>query len=433
MNILKLAFKEASHRKVNFLMGICSVIIAVATLTGSITLLKLHDLSTQKVLTAKEEETEKMMAELKNEMRVAMLKLGLNLVVLPKDQDVGNWYMEGGKEAYMPENYVDILADSGVITVRHFLPTLREKIKWPEMNRRIVLVGTRGEVPNLHKSKKEPIVQPVPDGTVVLGSELSKSLDLKVKDKVRLLGREFTVHRCHKERGNEDDITAWIPLKAAQKLLDKEGKINSIVALQCICKGPDFSQVRKDITSVLPDTRVIELGTERRLARAEARMSVGRKARQALEEERLHRARIRADKELFASVLIGVVLVACCVWLGFLFVANVRQRSHEIGILQALGFSSSSVLKLFLIKSFCIAVTGIVSGLVLGLVTGVVFSLRMEKNLGLGNIEMPSLFNKDIVLAVFFVAPLLIFFSSFLPAVMASRQDPAAIIRKESA
>ncbi len=433
MNFFKQVFKEAFHRKVNFIMGICSVMIASATLTGSITLLELHDISTGEILAQKEEETHAMMDKLKDEMRVAMLKLGLNLVILPKGQDVGNWYMDGGKEAYMPESYVDKLADSGVITVRHFLPTLREKIKWPEKDRRIVLIGTRGEVPNLHKSRKDPIVQPVPDGTIVLGSELSRSLNLKEGDITELFGRVFTVHRCHEERGNEDDITAWIPLKSAQELLNKKDKINSIVALQCLCKGPDFSQVRNDIASVLPDTRVIELGTERRLARAEARMSVAEKAREALEKERVHRARIRSEKELFASIMIGVVLVSCCVWLGFLFMSNVRQRTGEIGILQALGFSSGSVLKLFLIKALFISFAGILSGLVLGLAAGVVFSYQMDNVSAFESMSIFDLFGKDLILSVFVVMPFLIFFSSFIPALTACRNDPAAIIRKEAA
>jgi len=173
----------------------------------------------------------------------------------------------------MPEEYVHLLADSGIVTVRHFLPSLQQKIEWPERKRKIILVGARGEVPNLHKNPVKPLVQPVPPGTISFGYELHRSLDLKVGEKVKLMGKEFTIHACHKERGNKDDITAWIFLAEAQELLDKRGLVNAILALECLCTGDALPLIRKEIAAILPRTQVIERGS-RALARAEARTKV---------------------------------------------------------------------------------------------------------------------------------------------------------------
>ncbi len=432
MNPFKLALREIKFRRVNFLLGLGSVIIAVATLSGSVTLLRMHDLRTQKILEEKSAETQQLMAKLKDEMRVAMLKLGLNLVILPADQNVADWYLDGGAQSYMPESYVEKLADSGVITVRHFLPNLQHRVKWPEMGRQIVLIGTRGEVPNLHKGQKDPIVQPVPDGTIVLGWELHRSLGLEVEDRVRLMDRDFRVHRCHEERGNQDDVTAWIPLEDAQQLLDKSGKINSIIALQCICKGPDFSTVRNDILSVLPDTQVLEMGTERRLARSEARMSVGKKAKETLAKESEHRTQIRAEKELVASVLVAVVLVASCVWIGFLTLSNINQRTGEIGILKALGYRSVKVLMLFVYRALFTAVPAAVIGMLLGVFVGATFSIRID-NMAFENLDFTELVTLQLLLLVFIAAPVLTVISSAVPAMAASHRDPALMIRKEAA
>jgi len=263
MKIWRLLFKEILYRKLGFILGLTSVAVAVACLIGSLTLLKVHDLHTQEILQSKQAQTERHMAKLNDDMRKAILKLGLNLAILPKDQNINDWYANDTGTTYMNEEYVDRLADSGIVTVRHLLPNLQHKIKWPEQKRTIILIGTRSEVPNFHKNPRSPIVQPVPKGTIVLGYELHQSLSLDVGDRVNLMGREFTVHNCHEERGNKDDITAWIYLAEAQELLDKEGLINAIIALRCLCNGSEISTVRSDIEHFLPDTKVLELGTER--------------------------------------------------------------------------------------------------------------------------------------------------------------------------
>ena len=105
----------------------------------------------------------------------------------------------------------------------------------------------------------QPLVEPVPLGTIVLGFGLHRSLRLKIGDKVKLLDREFTVHECYEERGSKDDFTAWIHLREAQELLDKEGLINAILPLECLSarKGDLLGSIRKEIEQILPGTQVI--------------------------------------------------------------------------------------------------------------------------------------------------------------------------------
>ena len=125
---------------------------------------------------------------------------------------------DNGKSKYMPEDYVAKLADSRVMTIRHLLPSLEQRVTWPEQQgRRIVLVGTRGEVPLAHRDPKEPILVAVPPGTIVVGYELWRSLGLKPGDAVSLLGRTFKVSTCYPQRGSKDDITVWIDLDAPRR------------------------------------------------------------------------------------------------------------------------------------------------------------------------------------------------------------------------
>ena len=81
MSLWHLIVKEIMHRKGRFALGVLSVVAAVGCLTGSVTLLKAHDIGTQHILAAKQAETEQKMAELKEDMRKATLKLGFNLAI----------------------------------------------------------------------------------------------------------------------------------------------------------------------------------------------------------------------------------------------------------------------------------------------------------------------------------------------------------------
>ena len=68
---------------------------------------------------------------------------------------------------------------------------------------------------------KEPMLDPVAPGEIVLGYELHRRLDLAVGDSVNFMSRSFTVSECYDERGNKDDITVWIDLATAQEIMNK--------------------------------------------------------------------------------------------------------------------------------------------------------------------------------------------------------------------
>ena len=430
MKIWHILVKEILHRWRSFALGIFAVIVAIGSLTAAMTLLKVHDLHTQKILAEKEEETEKKMAILKDEMRKATLKLKFNLLILPKQQSIRDLYIKGYPSEYMPEEYVTRLANSGIILIRHFLPTLQQRIKWPEKKRTITLVGTRGEIPNLNKNPRAPLVEPVPLENIVLGYGLHQSLGLEVGDKVKLLGKEFTVHKCYEERGSKDDFTAWIHLRQAQELLDKEGLINAILALECLCQGAEglLGDIRNKIAQILPNTQVIEQGTKA-LARAEARVKVGQEAKAAVEREKRHRAKMRSEREFFAAVLVPLVMVACAVWIGLLAFNNVRDRKTEIGIQRAMGFRARQIMFLFLSKFLIMGLLGGALGIFAGLGFGRWLGLTLEEDIG--GTAAGELFNPGLLLLALIIAPVLTVISGWLPTIMATRQDPADVLREK--
>jgi ABC-type lipoprotein release transport system permease subunit len=417
------------YRRMNFILSVISVFIAISALIGSIMVLRIHDYHTNQILHKKQEQLQQRMDSLQNDTRKAMLELGFNILILPKNQDVSEWYQKDYGDTYMPEQYVDKLAGSGLLIVRHFLPILQSRVEWKEKDTKIILVGTRGEVPNLDKPPRKPMIDPVPKGTIKLGYQLHTKLNINKGDNIRLNGRKFTVNECYKERGNKDDISAWIHLDEAQQMMNKQGVINAIMALECLCQGKvELAELRSKITNVLPGTQVIERGS-RALARAEARLKLKKRAQQAIQSEKQHRQELREVREDITSVLIPVIFIACGIWIAFLGLLNSRARREEIGILRAMGVPVKKILQVFLTKYFIVGIIGGIIGLFGGLFSGFVFSRFLE-----GSFIWVSLgpyFLTGLILLSVAGAALLAILAGWIPALTAARQDPAEILHRE--
>lgn len=421
MTLWQLVFKEIYRRKLNFLTGLSSVIIAIAAFISAATSLSIHDLQTQKIIETKKIETENRMKDLEDDFRVIMKKLGFNLLILPEDQNLADLYAEDFASKYMSEEYVTKLSRSKIMTIRHLLPSLQQRIYWKEGQRKIILIGTRGEVPFLHRDPKEPILVPVPEGGVVVGYELHKSNNLFVGGKINILGQSFTVTQCNEERGNKDDITFWINLEKAQSMLNRENQINAILALKCHCSRNEISQIREEVSKILPGTQVIE-ESSKVVTRAEARDRAAKEAKEAIESEKVHRMQIRNEQERFASIYVPSIMGLSVLWIALLFMSNVRDRQSEIGILRATGVKANKILSLFLLKAM---VMGLI-GALLGIFVGLIISLLLR------NVD----FNTDyidwyMILMAIILAPVISLLASWIPAFIASQQDPAVVLSKE--
>ncbi len=418
-------WREIGHRKLNFMLGLLSVSVAIACLVGSLTLLKANDVTTEKILAEKQELVEKEGAALNDAMRKITIGLGFNALILPADQDLNEFYHNNTLSKTMPEEFVDRLAKSRIVTINHLLPTVSKSIHWDEQDIQIILMGTRGEVPLMHKNPKKPMLDAVPRGKMVVGYQIHQQRHLKKGDKVKLLGKEFEIIETNKERGTVDDSTVWVHLKDAQEMLHMQNLINGIWALECHCAGDRISQIRAEITNILPGTQVIERGTKA-LARAEARATAKKAAEAAKKREEENRAELKQKQEKFSAMLVPLVMFGSGIWIGFLTIVNVRQRKSEIGILRAIGVQSTQILMLFLGKAILIGVLGAAAGFLIGFYGGISWG-----ELPLNTETSAQLFSPDLLLISFVLAILLSGIASWIPAMLAAQQDPADILQEE--
>ena len=132
MSLNHLIFREILHRKLSFALGVVSAAAAVACLVAALAILQKHDARTEQVIAAKQAETRQEMAKLEDDYRKLMLKMGFNVLILPKGQNLSDLYADDFASKYMPEEYATRLAKSRVATINHVLPSLQQKVKWPE-------------------------------------------------------------------------------------------------------------------------------------------------------------------------------------------------------------------------------------------------------------------------------------------------------------
>lgn len=455
MSVWHLIVKEIAHRKLNFLLSLLSVIVAIAFLTGALTLLKADGLITDWILAQKEAEVQDKVAareqevadagaKLQDAMRKITKGLGFNILILPENQDLQEMHVSGKFSGTFPEEYVQKLAQSKIVTVNHLLPMVTEKLRWEEKNTDVILTGIQGEVPFMHKAAKKPLIDQVPKGTMVLGYQIHKKLNLKKEDKVTFKEKEFVISELYEERGTADDSTIWINLEEAQQLLGKQNLLNAILALECNCATVDrVGEIRTEIAGILPGTKIIERGPPA-LARAEARNKAKETAVKNLEREKKsgqemltaekqNRARITEQLTLFATLFVSLVLICAIVWLGLLTYSNVRNRRNEIGILRALGVRSSQILTTIVGKNLMVGCLGALIGYGLGFAIG---SLLGQYD-GTDNtaetlvLSGGQLFEWSYFLFALCLAPIMGVLAGWLPALMAAQEDPARILQNE--
>ena len=448
MKISHLVLREISHRRMSFGLGLLAVVVAAASLVGTQTMLTADQVATRQILDvrqeevreaveAREEEVQQAGAELEDFVRKQMKGLGFNILILPEKQDLSELHLNGSLSATMPEEYVDRLAESKIVTINHLLPAVTQRVHWKEKDIEVVLHGTRGEVPIMHRGLKKPLLDAVAPGQMVIGHSIHSELNLQVGDQLTFMGQEFTVSKLHPERGSSDDVTVWIDLKLAQELLGLQNLVHAILALECECAGDRIGQIRSEIQGILPGTQVVERFS-RALARAETRAKAKQAAESALENEKESGATLIAQetesrRELeqqharSAEIVVPLIIVCCGGIVGLLAFVNARQRRQEVGILRALGLRTNQIMGVFLGKAALIGMVGGLIGSAVGLAIGVATMTDVP------GLQSNSVVQSGEVLATVALTPLMTLLlaatASWIAALFAARQDAAMVLQ----
>ncbi len=498
MNPLRILLAEIAYRKLNFALSLFAVTVAVTLLVAGPILIDGYEQQTSSELkelesgvqeaaqrvtlseqqaaaavakletgvreaadrvTASEREAAATLAQLEDETRKAMLTLGFNLLILDGATEMSEYWSTGFPTRDMPEEFVQRLAKNPSLdAVTHIVGTLRAKSQWEDQT--VGLAGFAPEATQSHHRKKAPMGYRVEAGTVFLGHHLAK--DRKEGDTVEFMDKSFRIARILPEMGSEYDTTIFTHLSDAQQLLDKPGKVNEILALDCRCVEADLPKIRKQVSDILPECFVSRISS-RALARARQREMVGETYQQTIARQKedlaarqehlataaethrqaiarqkqnlqarekhladttANRESIQAAMETMAGVVTILVLLVTGIWVGLLATANVRERTCEIGVLRALGKGSGMIATLFLGKALLLGLLGGAAGLALGTATAWFLTVRLLA-VPSGSFQLPI----SMLLTAVLGAPLLAVMASYLPTLLALKQDPAVVLR----
>lgn len=421
MNSIKLLIEEIRYRKTNFFLSVFAVTIAATLFVAGPTLIDGYGRDTRAEVEALQTKNGAELAKLEDETRKLMRDMGFNLMIVHRDTNMSDFWDKDFSTVDMPQDYVQRLADARQITlVTHLVATLQQKIEWE--NRKVLLVGYLPETPQAHRAKKSPMGYRIERGTVFLGHELGRGK--KVGDAISVRGKELTVARILGEKGSKEDITIATHLDDAQEILDKEGRVNQILALGCRCAGERLPKVREQLEAVLPETRITEFRSIA-LARAEQRDLVAANNKKLEANLAEHRSGVQTKLENLAAVTTPLVVLACAIWVGLLALANVRDRRSEIGIFRALGVGSVKIGVLFLGKA---CLQGVIGG-----VLGFFIGYTLARALGVHVLDVtPERFAvaRDILVWTVIGAPAVSVMASYLPTLLSVVQDPATILRE---
>ena len=446
MGILRLILAETRFRILNFVLSLLAITVAASLFIAGPAIISGYARDTRDKLAQLsadvrdlENQTRTMKRSIKEELdaldkktKRIMRDLGINLRIVHRNTKMDSLYTNFVAEDF-PEDYVNRLATAPQIeTIVHLVATLQHKITWNQ--RTTLLTGIQPVLTSSQKNEeKKHMVSGVESGSVFLGHELG--IGRNVGETIEIAGHAFKIARIMKPSGGLEDVQLVVDLRDAQKVLDKPGKINQIMALNCKCKGDRISIIRKELEGVLPDTKVTEL-SNRATAREEQRDAVEKTSNQQLARVNTHYlqakqlyddqvARRRSQEETLKSLVGGViplVILTAATFVGIMSWLNVRERRTEIGVLRALGKSGLNVAALFLGKS---ALMGILGGIA-GCVTGYGLAAAVGRQMSIAG----QLFEPNLSLLVMTIvgAPLIASMAAYLPMLSALKQDPATAL-----
>lgn len=357
-----------------------------------------------------------------------MASLGANVLVLPPNVTLEDYYAADMHGKTMPEEFVTRLALARMPGVENLAPKLcvdaevegtsvtltgilprsefQAKAAWQGIGIMPMsdAVGTdRGccattadlEVDAAPESlaTMRTIAQ-LDERDVILGSDAATKLGKKVGDQVTLSGETFQVLSVLPSTGTIDDSRLFAHLHSVQDLAETGPVVNVIEIMAC-CEDAAGDLVG-DLSAELPETRVITIAQV-----VETQVAV-------------NRLMSRLSWVFFSILLlVGAASIASVMY------ANVTERRKEIGTLMALGASRSFVVRMFLGKAVILGLAGGLAGFFSGTVLAAILGPRL---LGITVQPLPEL------LAIGTAAATIVAIAaSFLPARRAAGLDPCLV------
>ncbi|EFK10950.1 efflux ABC transporter, permease protein, partial [delta proteobacterium NaphS2] len=275
-------------------------------------------------------------------------KYGANIMVLPKTENLSLTYggmAVGGISFEMREIREEDLGKikeiKNAANVAAIGPMVLGTIKVADKN--VLLAGVDFKQTHILRPWwKINGKTPGRDG-IVLGSEASRILALKQGDTVRASERDLVVSGVLDATGSQDDQILFTPLRTAQQILGKEGRI-SMAEVAALCAACPIDDMVGQISRILPDAKVMAI----------------RQVVKGRMETLGHFNKFAYGLSLLVMLVGGLVVLVT-------MMGSVRERTSEFGIFMAIGFKRSHVVRMVLFEAAVISAAAGIAGYFMGM------------------------------------------------------------------
>lgn len=385
MNLLTLSLKDLRRRRTRSALTVAGVALAAATLFSLLSFNRGFRQSLQK----------------------EMSDSGIHMFVSTEGcpMEAASLALHGGEiPKFLPEDRVPAIRAAP--NVRAITRVLIFSVPG-EGNRIDLFYGADEEFPRLKPHWKIQGTWFANEQSIVLGAEAARVEKRAVGDKVFFpeIDAEFTVAGILERTGSEDDGWFYIPLKTAQRLFKKEGKLTGVgVSLTDV----ENIQQTKEALEVIPDAYVVT-------------------AQQMMEQIL---KLVGSSKTLMFAVL-GIALAIAVLGVMNTVLMSVMEKLREFGYMRCVGASPADIFKIVLGETVTLCLVGGVVGVVIGALGASLADRLIRGVLPYAPAGKLVVFDPSMLVLTLFVTVGMGALAGVYPSWKASRASPMEAIRNE--
>jgi putative ABC transport system permease protein len=238
---------------------------------------------------------------------------------------------------------------------------------------------------------------------VVIGSLAAEMLHKKIGDQVEIEGVSFQIAGIFESSAVVENGALLMTLDQAQKITDKPGKVNVLnIKVDASASEADLNAIKARVKQTLPGFVAITSGE---LVRKNAV--------------------VRLSKAMSSATILVASLVGALVVFNTMLM-SISERTREIGVLLALGWQRSTIMKLIVSESVILSLAGGVLGILFGV--GITWGLE---HIELMRGKIDAIFSLPFFFAVLGLSVLLGILGGLYPAFKAARLLPSNALRHE--
>lgn len=303
--------------------------------------------------------------------------LGANVLVLPKEATLQDYYAADVNSQTLPESHVASILLANLPGVERLSPRLCTPTKIA--GREVTLTGILPQAefqakaawqsvalfsnkhegcskaahgPKTYDGAQEDLatarsIDQLAENDAVIGADVADFSNLKAGSALILYGEQFRVSAVLPRTGTIDDSRVFAHLHTVQRLTNAGEVVNAIEVMGC-CEDAAGNLVPA-LSELLPDAKVVTISQV-----VSTQVGVNR---------------LMSQMSLF---VLGILVVIGGTSVASTISANARERRREVGTLLALGATSGLITRIFLLKALVLGAVGAIAGCVLGLIVAIV-------------------------------------------------------------